>query len=102
MIDPSRKEGQPMTRAELLQFEGVSRSVLEDRIALLVEVLDAAAELVRADDAAQEVIRIPAGVEKLRGDALEEAKRVWFQTVADRDERYERAWDQLRSVLKFV
>ena len=65
----------PMTRAELLQFEGISRSILERRIVALVEVLDAAAELVRADDAAQQAEGPDATAE---------------------DERYELAWDQMR------
>jgi len=54
MIDRSRKEGRPITRTELLQFEGISRHILELRIIALVRVLDAASELVVAADAAQD------------------------------------------------
>lgn len=68
-------------RREFLQFDGTGRNVLEQRIALLVRVLDAATELVEADDAAQSASGPDATAE---------------------DERYERAWDQLRSVLKSV
>lgn len=63
-----------MNRTELLQFDGISRSVLEARIAALVGVLDAAAELVAADDAAQ-------------------------AAEAGADDRYERAWERLRATL---
>ena len=79
MIDPSRKEGQPMTGVELLQFDGISRSVLEDRIVALVRVLDAAGELIASDDAAQEADGPDASAE---------------------DERYEMAWERLREALK--
>jgi len=63
-------------RAELVKFDGVSRNILEDRILALVRVLDAAEELVAADDAAQ------------------------VSDDPDADERYERAWEQLRATLK--
>jgi hypothetical protein len=68
-------------REELLQLDGVGRIVLERRIVALVRVLDAATELIAADDAAQQAT------------SIEEDGA---------DERYEQAWEQLRSVLKSV
>lgn len=65
-------------RKELLQFEGISRSVLEDRIITLVRVLDAANELVASNDAASSTDDVMTG------------------------ERFDQAWNQLRSVLKAV
>jgi len=65
-------------REELLQCDGVGRVALERRVVALVRVLDAAEELVAADDAAQAA------------------------TSDVADERYEQAWEQLRSVLKSV
>ena len=81
MIDPCRKDGQPMTRTELLQFDGISRSVLEDRIIALVRVLDAAGELIASDDAAKQAT----------SNTTEEM---------DAHERSERAWERLREALK--
>ncbi len=52
-----------MTRAELVRFEGTSRTVLEARIRALVAVLDALA--LRFDDRAQNAARTAA----LHGDA---------------------------------
>ena len=66
-------------RAELLQFEGIGRNILERRIVALVEVLDAATELVDADDAAQQANGSDATAE---------------------DVRYEQAWEQLRATLR--
>lgn len=70
------EEGAEAHFRSLLQVDGIGRNVLEARIARMVPVLLAANELVAADDAAQ------AG----DGDAA--------------DERYERAWEQLRAALR--
>lgn len=91
-----------MTRAELLQFDGIGRNILERRIAALVAVLDAANKMIAADDVAQAAISIPEEAKTLSGNALEEARQRWIRSVAESDERYERAWEQLRSVLKTV
>ena len=90
------------TRAELLQFEGTGRNILERRITLLVRVLDAATELVAADDHANETIMVPPGIAELTGDELTQARERWIRSVTDSDERCERAWEELQSVLKAV
>jgi hypothetical protein len=69
------------SREELLAFEGVSRSVLQQRITRLVYLLDAARELVEADDM---------------------ATRTGSAGAYSAEERYEDAWDRLRSALKAV
>jgi len=68
-----------MNRAELLKFDGISRSVLERRIVALVRVYDAAAELVAADDACNDAKTPP--------------------EVLPIEEQYERAWEALRAAL---